>query len=107
MKALEVFNDIMNEYLPFPIVTSERDKFLQRFDILLSNIPGPTIPLYFDGFKINSIVPFMTNYRFNCFFTISSYNKQFRISAAVDKGLSFDLKGFINSFDEELMKLID
>ena len=67
---------------------------------------GPTVPLFYSGFKCTNMIPMTTTLRYRAFTPVCSYNKQFRFVMSVDKDSKIDNKEFLKIVDEEIENLM-
>jgi NRPS condensation-like uncharacterized protein len=95
------------EYLPISIQEPLADFFTDNIDLTVSNMPGPTVPLFYQGMRCTKITPMATTSRLRAFIPVFSYNKKFGLMMSVDKDSNIDNKEFIRIVEEEIEKLID
>jgi diacylglycerol O-acyltransferase / wax synthase len=78
------------------------EKFLNNVDLIVSNVPGPTEPLYYAGCKLKMIAPIISTRNARSFLPIISYNKQFRFILSVDVESKIDDGMFIDFIEKEI-----
>lgn len=78
------------------------EKFLNNVDLIVSNVPGPTEPLYYAGCKLKMIAPIISTRNARAFLPIISYNKQFRFIMSVDVESKIDDNMFMNFIEKEI-----
>jgi NRPS condensation-like uncharacterized protein len=96
---------IAAEYLPLNLYKLINKYVIEDVDMLFSNVPGPTTPVYYGGCKVTSIVPIISTNQVRDFFLIYSYNKTFLVKFAVDIDCRVDQNEFLKILDEEFVKL--
>jgi hypothetical protein len=78
---------LMNEFLPYQIQREMTRKVNDSIDVGISNMPGPTKQISYNGFKVNDIV-------------------QVRISINLDANLGIDIYSLAKYIDDEIVSLI-
>ena len=104
--ASVIFFSLATEFLPKSIETYVGDFFAGNVDMTVSNVPGPTVPLVYSGFKCTDMIPMVTTLRHRAFTPVCSYNKQFRFVMSVDVESKIDNKEFLKMVDDEIENLI-
>ena len=93
-------------YAPSSLIHWIQDQMLDSVDLLLSNVPGPTKPLYLANSKLEYMIPIASNSRAKAFIPLTSYNNRFRFIFSVDKESEVDHKRIVNMVEEEIEALI-
>jgi hypothetical protein len=101
-----IFAALAVEFLPRSIQEPLADFFTDNIDMTVSNMPGPSVPLFYSGYKCKGITPMTTTSRLRAFVPVYSYNKQFRFLMSVDKDSKIDNKEFLKIVDEEIENLM-
>lgn len=107
MSAGITFVKLSVEYLPISIQNPLADYFTDNIDLTVSNMPGPTVPLFYDGMRCTKITPMATTSRLRAFIPVFSYNKKFGLMMSVDKDSKIDNKEFIKLIEVEIENLIE
>lgn len=75
----------LNELFPFIIFKTIAMELSTKVDITVSNMPGPTKPLFYDGMELISMVPFTSVGPNKAFCSIFSYCNSIFITTEFDK----------------------
>jgi hypothetical protein len=104
--ASVIFLSLAIEFLPKRIQAFIGDNYIKNIDIIVSNVPGPTVPLFYSGFKCTNMTPMTTTSRQRAYAPVCSYNQQFMFSMSIDKESKIDNKEFLKMVDDEIENLI-
>jgi len=102
--AATILAKILVEFAPKDFMNWISDWYMGNIDLVVSNLPGPTSPLYYAGSKVTKMIGFPTVSRFRTFIAISSYDNLFRIVMSVDVDSQIDSRNFIEMIDKQLKK---
>lgn len=72
----------------------------------MSNVPGPTVPLYYSGCKLTRMAAIVSTGRARSFLPLVSYNKQFSFLYSVDSDCGIDSKEFLEIIDNVIEETI-
>jgi hypothetical protein len=107
IKAMFKFDAFFGEFMRREDMQDESEKLTNTLDFITSNVPGPVEELYYNSCKLTSLFGLPNIRRAKLFIPITSYNKQFRITCAVNECIDFDVKRFLSYFDENLNELLN
>jgi WS/DGAT/MGAT family acyltransferase len=82
------------------------DMFTSKSSLILTNVPGPTQPVYFAGTRVAGVVPWVpAGGSIGLGVSLFSYADRVTVGLRADAGLGCDLDAIIDAFEEELDKL--
>jgi NRPS condensation-like uncharacterized protein len=93
----------------FPSILSKKlcSMVADTVDIAVSNLPGPSKEIAYEGNPIKDIIP-MISIGFNkCFIILGTYNNRLRLSISIDKGLKIDYDKLIDCVNKEFEYIIN
>ncbi|MDM8536766.1 wax ester/triacylglycerol synthase family O-acyltransferase [Desulfobacterales bacterium HSG17] len=95
-------------YFPETIAQKAAQFFGNKASGVMTNVPGPRIPLYFAGKEITNIMFWVPRSgKIGLGISILSYNGKVTIGVASDKGLMPDPETLLEGFEDEFNYLID
>lgn len=93
---------------PAKVQTMLLDQFSQKATTVLTNVPGPQVPLYLTGSKVNKIMFWVPqNGSIGMGISILSYNNKVEFGLIVDKNLISDPQNVIKEFPKQFENLMD
>jgi hypothetical protein len=105
IKSMLNFNAFFAEFIRREDMQDEGEKLFDTFDFATSNVPGPVEEIYYGGCRMVKTFALPNAKLVKLFIPITSYNKQFRITCAVNECIDFDVEMFLKYFDENLAEL--
>jgi hypothetical protein len=100
------FSFLVDEFMPIELAKNLCDNVSSNIDLFISNLPGPTQEIKFNGYVVKDIIPSMSIGSNKCFIIIGTYNDKMRISISVDRKLGIDLEKLISCINNELTNII-
>jgi NRPS condensation-like uncharacterized protein len=98
---------IMDLFFPAALSKAFCHSVADNVDIAVSNLPGPSKEISYDGNRIKDIIP-MISIGFNkCFIILGTYNNRLRLSFSIDKGLKIDYDKLIDLVNKEFEYIIN
>ncbi|MBS1837633.1 MAG: DUF1298 domain-containing protein, partial [Actinobacteria bacterium] len=98
--------NILNR-LPTTVVTQIFGSMMKGLDFQASNVPGSPIPLYFQGVRVDSVLPFGPLAGAACNVTLLSYQNDLNIGINVDPVAVPDTDAFIESIQLGYDEILD
>jgi WS/DGAT/MGAT family acyltransferase len=93
---------------PAAVQTMLLDQFSQKATTVLTNVPGPQVPLYVSGSKVEKIMFWVPqNGSIGMGISILSYNGKVEFGLIVDKNLVSDPQNVIKEFPSQFENLLD
>jgi len=93
------------EYMPNKMIYFISELFMNNVDLLISNVPGPTSPLFYAGSKLTKLFAVSSNCRSRAFIPILSYNNSFHLLLSVDSVSGINKNEVMKCIEEELHAL--
>ncbi len=106
LHAAFIFTIIAIEFLPRRFLEHLANIFTSKVDMVVSNVPGPTQTLYYNGSKLIDMIPMISTARVKTFLPIYSYDGGFRFLISVDKTCVVNNSKFIGEMEKDLDLLI-
>ena len=95
----------LSELLPFFIMLKIGYKIYQPIDAAITNVPGPTETIYYNGCKVKSLLPFSSIGMNKIFIVVFSYCNSISITPNFDKIQNLSVDKFNEILNEEVEKL--
>ena len=95
----------LGEYFSWPIQSFFTQILSNNYEIVFSNVPGPTIKLDYNGNICESMISFPTSGRGFAFLPLVSYNGKFQMSLSMDESCKVKPDFFIKCLEDELDKI--
>ena len=100
-----VLYHLIIEFLPSDVLIHISDLFVDRADLIHSNVPGPIKELFYSGCKIVDILPIISTGRVKAMLPVFSYNKKFRVLVAYDESVGLNPKDLLGTIENELQQI--
>lgn len=94
--------NIIARIFSFRVIDFFGDLYCRNVDLVLSNIPGPTKELYYEGSRIEEINPIITPGRGIIFIILMTYNNSFHVNISIDDKLEIDAKDMLDRIEKAL-----
>lgn len=88
--------------LPFSFAKKLSNDVIQTADLIMSNVPGPTELVEFNGNRIIAVIPYTTTGNLQNLFPIVSYNEKLKFVGIYDAGQDFDGEIVVKLFESSL-----
>jgi len=93
------------DFFPNFIKDSMTTKLKNSITLCVSNIPGPTVPVYYSSYEIVDVFPSMSAGVTKSFFSVFTYKDSFKISCCIDNIFKIPAEMITNYINEEFEKL--
>lgn len=101
IKAWKYLAFLLNQFVPAFAQKSLSENVGMNVDLGVSNLPGPTEQISYQGSKVEDIIPMMSLGFGKAFIIVGTYNNTVRLNICVDKGLDIDLNPLIKIMESE------
>lgn len=102
--SLVRIGEVLNEFLPLQHVHRLGMNMAVNFDATISNLPGPVVPIYFNGCKVTQMCPIISSHNVSSFMPVITYDKHFRILYTITEELNYHPKELLDIIDNVLNK---
>lgn len=97
---------IISHFVSFRVINFFSNFYFRNVDLIVSNIPGPTREIKFNGSQIESLFPIITPGKGVPFICVTSYNNKFIVTISISKKLSLDSTKIINKIDQKIFEFL-
>jgi hypothetical protein len=106
-ETLNLLNSLSNVYLPFFLNRKVITNSAVHFDFVISNVPGPTEPIYTAGLKLTKNLIVANPGPHSCFIVIYSYLNKTRLGVTVDSSIVCNENDFMKHIEFEINHSLD
>lgn len=94
---------IISHFISFRVINIFSYFYFRNVDLIVSNIPGPTREIKYNGSQIESLYPVITPGKGVPFICVTSYNNKFVVTISISKKLPLDSKKIINQIEQKII----
>lgn len=104
--SLGIGASILGECFHWKLLGYFSHQFVDRFDFLFTNVPGPVKKITFQGMVCDEIFTFPFNGGGLPFITLLSYCGEFRFLVTANENCDWDIKDILVNYEKEIEKFI-
>ena len=96
------FYKILSQLFILKILNFLANNIIINVDMLISNVPGPEIPIKICNCILTDFYPVVSTGRMKAFIMITSFCKKFRYVISFDKSVGYDINELINALSNNI-----